>query len=122
MQKMSIDSPPTLNTTLRSTQGQRRWDLAWAPKLRVSPMLFHVQDILWKWRSFPLVGAVTLDRTPVAQEPRFQDVVSTHKHLHLRVPVHGGLFDARRSAYVRGWRELTEQRSSRPSGGGTCGQ
>lgn len=122
MQKMSIDSPSTMNTALHSAQGHRRWDLAWEMKRSVNPMLFHVQDIGLRCRSFSLMGTAMLDSDLIAQEPRFHDVVIAHEYLHPRVPVHGGLFQARMSAYVRGWRKLTEQRSSSPSGGGTCGQ
>lgn len=97
MQKMSIDSPYTMDTS-------------------------HVQDILRKWRSCSLVGTVILDSDFIAQDPHIPDVVIAHEHLHLCVPVHGGLFKARMIAYIRGWRKLTEQRSSSPFGGGTSGQ
>lgn len=97
MQKMSIDSPYTMDTS-------------------------HVQDIRLRCRSLSVVGTVTSDSDLIAQDPYIPDVVIAHEHLHLRVPVHGCLCNARMSGYVWGWRELTEQRSSGPSGGGTSGQ
>ncbi|RUO89274.1 DUF45 domain-containing protein [Corallococcus sp. AB018] len=67
-------------------------------------------------------GTCALASHLVDRDPRFQDFVITHGSLNLRVPPHGGLFKALMSTNIPGWRELEEQRTSRPLCGGGRGQ
>ena len=110
-----------LKSSLYPTQELRRRALAWAVKLRVNPRVIRVQDMRRKWGSCSSAGTVTLASDLVDQDQRFQDFVIAHELLHLRVPTHGRLFRALMSAHVPGWRELEEQRTSRPFGGGARG-
>lgn len=110
-----------MKSSLYPMQELRRRALAWAVKLRVNPRIIRVQNMRRKWGSCSSAGTVTLASDLVDQESRFQDFVIAHELLHLRLSTHGRLFRALMSAHVPGWRDLEEQRTSRPFGRGARG-
>jgi predicted metal-dependent hydrolase len=66
-----------------------------------------------KWGSCSSKGVVTLAADLADQEQEFQEFVTVHELLHLRIPNHGRLFKALMTAYIPNWRRL--QAASRGS-------
>ena len=91
----------------------KRRTTEWSVRLRVNPRALRVQLMRRKWGSCSLKGTITLAADLVDENPRFQDYVIVHELLHLRVPDHGRLFKALMTAYVPGWRTLSELHTQR---------
>ena len=87
----------------------RRRTTEWSLKLRVNPRVVRVQPMRRKWGSCSLKGTITLASDLADKESGFQDYVIVHELLHLRVRNHSRLFRALMTAYVPGWRKLSEQ-------------
>ncbi len=91
----------------------RRRTMTWAVRLRVHPRVVRVQAMRRKWGSCSAAGTLTLARDLVTERRAFQEFVIVHELLHLRVPSHGRLFKALMSAYLPGWRRITQSHSQR---------
>ena len=94
----------------------KRRTTEWSVRLRVNPRVLRVQPMRRKWGSCSLKGTITLAADLVDENPRFQDYVIVHELLHLRVPDHGRRFNALMTAYVPGWRKLSERSSAAHDG------
>lgn len=88
----------------------------WARLLKVEPRIVRVQRMTRKWGSCSTSGVITLAADLADQEPGFQDFVTVHELLHLRVPNHGRLFKALMSLHVPEWRRHDVRRRDTPAG------
>jgi predicted metal-dependent hydrolase len=86
----------------------------WALR-RVAPRVIRVQRMTPKWGSCTTSGIVTLAENLAAQDKGFQDFVTVHELLHLRIKNHGKVFKAFMSLHVLRWRrsERTRRRAYR---------
>jgi predicted metal-dependent hydrolase len=82
----------------------------WAPRLKVKPRIVRIQHMTRKWGSCSTSGIITLAADLIDQDPGFQDFVTVHELLHLRVPNHGKLFKALLGAHVPDWRRHDRSR------------
>ena len=73
-------------------------------RLKVRPRVVRVQRMTRKWGSCSTKGIVTLAEDLAHQGAGFQDFVSAHELLHLRIPNHGKVFKALMNLHVPGWR------------------
>ena len=74
----------------------------WATRLRVKPKQVRLQVMCRKWASCSSRGRVTFCLDLLAQPRSFQDYVTAHELLHLRVRNHGKLFKATLRTHLRG--------------------
>jgi predicted metal-dependent hydrolase len=89
---------PSREANLRARVAQ------WAVKLRVTPRVVRIQRMTTKWGSCSTLGTITLASDLTTRSEDFQDFVTVHELLHLRVRNHGKLFRSLMSAYVPNWR------------------
>jgi predicted metal-dependent hydrolase len=101
----------------------KRRALEWSVRLRVNPRVIRVQPMRHKWGSCSVKGTVTFASDLADKDSRFQDYVLVHELLHLRVRNHGRLFKVLMTAYVPGWRRLSNDvRNVRNQGSGIGNQ
>lgn len=85
----------------------------WAQRLGVQPRVVRVQRMTTKWGSCSTSGTISLALDLPDQSPAFQDFVIAHELLHLKVPMHGRLFQAILGAHVPDWRAQEAVRRGR---------
>lgn len=83
----------------------------WCIKLKVCPKQVRIQHMRWKWGSCSVSGIITLAIDLDEQDSHFQDYVIVHELLHLRIRNHGRLFKSVISAYIPGWKDLSQNYS-----------